>query len=107
MAEIEGMHPGLPDAILLDVQAKGRLPETLANSIDSRIQLLMSANLSRSKRHSTLTEVCDNFREIIFFVNLLPDTTIITLPVPSQLIHLAVKYRPTNFKGMLIFALYV
>lgn len=67
MAEIEGMHPGLPDAVLMDVQATGRLPEELANSIDSRIQLLMSANLSRNKRHSTLTEVCDYFRESIIF----------------------------------------
>lgn len=61
MAEIEEMHPGLPDAVLMDVQATGRLPEELANSIDTRIKLLMSANLSRSKRNSTLTEVCDYF----------------------------------------------
>lgn len=71
MAEIEGMHPGLPDAVLMDVRATGRLPETLANSIDTRIQLLVSANLSRSKRHSTLTEVSKNrgniFRSMKFW----------------------------------------
>lgn len=65
MAEIEGMHPGLPDAVLMDVQATGRLPEQLANSIDTRIQLLMSANLSRSKRHTILTEVRDCIRESV------------------------------------------